>query len=75
MTPPRGPAPLYDAEQARRDLDWLAHVGALRSVDVDPDGEFVVELPTRKLLALQASQVPAFRQGVLAGWRLPRAAP
>lgn len=60
------------ADEARRELDWLKVVGALRSIDVDEAGAFVVETPDRKLLALGPEQVPAFRAGVLAGWRLPR---
>ena len=59
-------------EQARRDLDWLRMVGALRSVEQDEAGEFVVETPDRKLLALGPDVVRIFRAGVLAGWRLPR---
>lgn len=62
----------YTSEDAQRDLEWLRHVGALRGVEVDEDGAFVVELPTRRLFALDTAMVPAFRAGVLAGWRLPR---
>lgn len=62
----------YSDVDARGDLDWLKRVGALRRIEEDDDGGFVVELPSRKLLALPTVSVPAFRAGVLAGWRLPR---
>lgn len=62
-----------DAGQARRDLEWLRHVGALRSVETDEAGAFIVETPDRRLHALGPEQVAAFKAGVLAGWRLPRA--
>lgn len=65
---------LQAADQARADLEWLRHVGAVRSVAEDEDGGFVVELPSRRLLAMTAETVPAFRVGVLTGWRLPRPA-
>lgn len=61
------------ADRARRALEWLRTVGAVRSVTEDSSGDFVVELPNRDLLALPAETVSAFHRGVLVGWRLPRA--
>lgn len=60
------------ADEARRELDWLKVVGALRSIEVDEAGEFVIETRDRQLLALPADAVEAFKRGVLCGWRLPR---
>jgi hypothetical protein len=53
------------------ELAWLREVGALRKVEAT-DAGFIVELPSRQLLELDAASVPAFKAGVLAGWRLPR---